>query len=400
MSMKTVGGKVALLGTTALFTLGALATAEAAERIKVGITGYFQAYGVYVDQDDGVGEPGANLREHTLQREGEIIFNGKTTLDNGVEVGVQVQLEAETCGDQIDESYIWFEGGFGRVVVGAENSAAYLMHYSAPISAPGWGLSSPNFAVVGGGGNQTNLFGAAVGMGSTAPVFLSTDSEKLTYFSPRIAGFQFGVSYTPDNCEEGSVAASGVACGGTYSGPEPDNNNTGEIFELSLNYVGKIQDVGLNLSASWGTADDEVGGAATDDPVEYSFGAQVIYAGFTLGAAYRFFENFQSPAAAPAVPSGFGVARRGRDSEDWNVGLMYATGPWKVGVTYAGREVTDVTLVGEDEWQAVEISGTYALGPGIDLAAGIQFHEIEDNAGLAANENDGTVLFVGTSVSY
>ena len=42
-----------------------------------------------------------------------------------------------------------------------------------PISgtaAPGWGLNSPNFAVVGGGGNQTNLFGAAVGMGSTAPV--------------------------------------------------------------------------------------------------------------------------------------------------------------------------------------------------------------------------------------
>jgi hypothetical protein len=24
------------------------------------------------------------------------------------------------------------QGGFGRVVVGAENSAAYLMHYSAP----------------------------------------------------------------------------------------------------------------------------------------------------------------------------------------------------------------------------------------------------------------------------
>ncbi|MFX7874611.1 hypothetical protein ABTK18_19550, partial [Acinetobacter baumannii] len=31
--------------------------------------------------------------------------------------------------------------------------------------------------------------------------------EKVSYFTPRVAGFQFGASYTPNNCMIGSVPA-------------------------------------------------------------------------------------------------------------------------------------------------------------------------------------------------
>jgi hypothetical protein len=103
--------KKALYGSTALAAAGLLAgAAQAADKIKLGVGGYFQAFGVYSDQDDGVGEPAANLRDHHIAREGEIYFRGSTALDNGIEVGVLVQLEASTCADQIDQSYIWFEG--------------------------------------------------------------------------------------------------------------------------------------------------------------------------------------------------------------------------------------------------------------------------------------------------
>ena len=146
--------KKLLYGTTALIAAGALASGSAvgAEKVSMGVGGYMQAFFVGVDQEDSAGEPGADLRDHLVAREGEIIFNGKTTFDNGLQVGAQVQLEAEVCGDQIDESFIFFSGSWGRINIGSENSAAYLMHYSAPAPSH-WahGLQSSNFMHAGPG---------------------------------------------------------------------------------------------------------------------------------------------------------------------------------------------------------------------------------------------------------
>ena len=141
-----------LYGTTALATAVMLSTgAMAADKIKMGVGGYFAWFGVFGDQDDGAGpdgiagtpddSPGAGARDHQFMREGEIIFNGSTKLDNGISAGVQVQLEAETCGDQIDETFVYFFGSFGRINLGQENSAPYLMGYASP-GNPHWGLNS------------------------------------------------------------------------------------------------------------------------------------------------------------------------------------------------------------------------------------------------------------------
>jgi outer membrane protein OmpU len=385
--------KKLLYGSTALIAAGMVASsAGAAERIKMGITGYFQAFGIYVDQDDGVGEPGANRREHSLEREGEIIFNGKTTLDNGIEVGVQVQLEAETCGDQIDESFIWFEGGFGRINLGSENSAAYLMHYAAPVPSGGFafGLNESNFRAYQPGGHFSGPGATTL----TNPVLLSSDSEKITYFTPRIAGFQLGVSYTPDQCEEntGVSAPGAVGCGGSYGGTELDNNNTGEIFELGVNFVQKFGDFNVAVSGSWGTGDDEVGTAATDDPEQWSLGFQVSAWGFTVGGAYSDAENI--------------AGARGVDTQDWNIGLRYVTGPWGVGIAYANKEAQRGVGLGDDEIDAFEIGGSYDLGPGVQLNAGVQFWDLDASgtgrtaAQVTAAENEATVIFIGTSISF
>ncbi len=203
--------KKLLYCTTALVAAGALASGSAvgAAKIKMGVGGYMQAFFVGLDQDDSAGEPGRFLRDHLVAREGEIIFNGTTTFDNGLKVGAQVQLEAETCGDQIDEGFIFFSGSWGRINIGSENSAAYLMHYSAPApSRRAHGLQSSNFLHAGPGA------GHAVGnYVHTAPASLSSDSEKITYFTPRLSGFQFGVSYSPERCEENNPGAGG--CGGS-----------------------------------------------------------------------------------------------------------------------------------------------------------------------------------------
>jgi hypothetical protein len=384
--------KKLLYGTTALAAAGLIAgQASAAEQIKMGVGGYFQAFIVGASQDDGTGQPAANTRSHKISREGEIIFNGKTTLDNGIQFGVQVQLEAETCGDQIDESYMWVSGNFGRINIGSENSAAYLMHYAAPAPSH-WahGLNSPNHSHAAAGGGTNFLH--------TNPVSLSSDAEKITYFTPRLAGFQLGASYTPERCEEstgGSVGGGAGLCGGTYAGL-PSERNSGqqsEIVELGANYVNKFGGVDVAVSGSWGEANAEsnaAGGpvAGVKDREEWSIGGQFGFAGFTLGGAYR--------------DDNRGLSTANSDRQDYNLGLRYATGPWGVGIEWAHADIEDAGATGKNQTDAFEVGGSYALGPGILLNGGIQYwDQQEDDAALQnANENQATIFFIGTHIAF
>src|SRR3546814_15132709 len=64
----------------------------------------------YSSVDDRAGR---DLDGFNHTSDSEIHFVGSTTLDNGIEFGVNVQLEANTnSGDQIDESYLYAQGSF------------------------------------------------------------------------------------------------------------------------------------------------------------------------------------------------------------------------------------------------------------------------------------------------
>ncbi len=380
--------KKLLYGTTALVAAGVVAGgAQAADKIKMGVGGYFYAYLVAGSDDDNAAtattaaQPGNNRRSHQINREGEIIFTGKTTLDNGIQFGVQVQLEAETCGDQIDETFMWASGSFGRVNVGSENSAHYLMGYGA--SAPShWsaGLNSP-------GSRFHNVGGNAAGF-QTTNAQLTSDSEKITYFTPRMAGFQLGVSYTPENCEN-----NGGSCTGSYSGFHPDasTGQQSEVIEIGANYTGKIGGANIGLSAGWGEGDVEGTSAANlaagnEDREEWTLGARASWSGFTVGGRYYYDDN--------------GTSAANTDQEAWVINLRYVTGPWGMGIQYASNEVEAGVGAGKDEAEAFEIGGSYDIGPGIKMVGGIQFHDLDDNANNQANENDATVVFVGTFLSF
>jgi len=372
--------KKLLYGTTALAAVGMMAgTASAADKIKLGVGGYFQAFIVGASEEGSAGEAAANRRGHKVAREAEVIFNGKTTLDNGIQFGVQVQLEAEVCGDQIDETFMWASGGFGRINIGSENSAAYLMHYKSPAPS-GWshGLNSPNFSHAQSGGNAVGKFP------HSNPVSLTSDSEKITYFTPRMSGFQLGVSYTPENCEETNTQGARIACGGSYGGMQSDNTGHDEVVEIGANYVGKISGAKVAVSGSWGETNNGVAGG--EDRDEWSLGASVTASGFTVGAGYRNLDQ--------------GTGANNDENTDFNIGVRYATGPWGVGVQYANaqREVSGGT--GEDELDAFEFGGSYNLGPGVQLQAGIQHWDYEDAGNAVVQENQATIFFVGTYLSF
>ena len=97
--------KKVLLGSTAIVAAGMIASAPsaiAAEKIKIGVGGYMEQWFGYASGDDNSTE---DFSGFDVKSDAEIIFKGKTTLDNGISVGVNVQLEGNAnAGDQIDES--------------------------------------------------------------------------------------------------------------------------------------------------------------------------------------------------------------------------------------------------------------------------------------------------------
>src|SRR3546814_8099488 len=93
-----------LLATTALAAatgLVAIASpASAAEKLSVKIGGYFQAYYGYFDVENNDNVGGGDYRSHDFFREAEINFKGEVALDNGMKVGLDVQLAAETRSEE------------------------------------------------------------------------------------------------------------------------------------------------------------------------------------------------------------------------------------------------------------------------------------------------------------
>lgn len=367
--------KTMLLGSSALLAVGlAFVPAHAAEQLQLGVGGYFLGYGVGADED---GTAAANRRSHKIAREGEIHFKGKTTLDNGITVGVRVELEAETCGDQVDETYVYFEGGFGKLIVGQDDPAPYLMYVGAPRSAlPGYGFTVPTFQHAATGGN-------AHGATPTNLINISGDSEKVIYMTPRLAGLQVGINYTPENCEE----VRGV-CGGTYAGLQADNNTgqQSEVVEIGANYMRKLGDFDIGLFAGWGQGNVEAPAAGQTDNETWSIGARFGFAGFEVGASYR--------------DDDLGTSGSNTDQEEVLIGASYSAKPWKVSLLYWHSDIGAGAGLGEDRLDAYELGAAYDLGAGVTLAAGLQYLELEDNLNVAANENDALILLLGTRISF
>lgn len=348
------------------------APADGAER-RMAVGGYFHGFAVAGRHDEGPGEPNQNTREHWIAREAEIFFDAAAELDNGLKVGLRVELESESCADQIDESYVSFEGRLGRVLLGATNGAPYRMAVLPKTALPGHGFSDPRFFH---GQSGANTVGRS---GPLLQNLLAGDNEKLVYFTPRVAGLQLGVSYAPDRCEE-------AGCGGSYGGPETDNNanQQSEIFEVGGHYARRIAMVDAALSGGWSRSQNENPSAGMKDQREWSAGASLAWSGFTLAAAYHHDDR----------------GRRGRgDREDFGGSLHYVAGPWSFSLGGV-RTTAEEAAGGKDRQVLLEAAGSYALGPGVLASLGLQSYRFEDELDAPGAENDALYVVGGLTLAF
>ena len=364
--------KKTLLGTTALVSAGLIAgPALASDPLTVTVGGTVTAGAYYIDHDDAGPVSFNDTAVKLVAR--NIDINAEGTLDNGMVAGVMATLSLgddwNTNANNNDavfrELFAYLEGGFGRFEIGGTDGAAFKMHYTSPWFVPGNGVDSPNIL---------NLATVGTARHSTFSL-MAADSNKVTYFTPRFAGFQLGLSYTPET---------------TFNGPNPNGlavvaNNTSieEVFEVALNYAGSFGSVDLGVDGFYVEGDAPAGAASS--PEEIGVGVNLGFGGFTLGGAW--YESEDLVLTSTPVPSATGL-----EEEVWTAGLSYATGPWTVGVAYLSDEVSTPALsLDVTTWQ---VGGGYNLGSGVDIGLDLQQSEVDFGAASLDSQSVGLVMSV------
>ncbi|MFX4220534.1 MAG: porin [Thalassobaculum sp.] len=165
------------IAASVLAAVSIAASADAAEKLSVGIGGEYTQYFGYADNDTSTGD----FNGFDVKTDGTLTFGGETTLDNGVSFGVEVGLDAQSSGDdQIDGSMLYLESSAGRLEVGQTDTVAALMHYSAP--DVGYGINDSDISdwVVNlSGGDANSAF-------QSTYLYLGEDqATKINYFTPR-----------------------------------------------------------------------------------------------------------------------------------------------------------------------------------------------------------------------
>ncbi len=361
--------KKVLLGCTALVAAGIIVAPHVVmaqnKKIDLQLGGYMEQWVGFTSQDD-VGGAG-DLNGIGTNSDTEVVFHGRTELDNGVTIGVNIQLEGNTSGDQIDESFLYISGDFGRVQLGSENSASYAMNYVAP--DVGIGANSGDqtawisFAGVGG---STGTFRGPFGSTVVEPG-RANDINRVTYYSRRMSGIQFGASYAPADQEDGF---------GSFDRDAVIH----DIWGVGLNVQETISGIDVAVSGTYGASTGAVG---NPDPESWSVGLNLSFSGFTVGGSYA--------SAEGDIGAG--------DMNGWDAGVSYGTGPWGVSVTYFHGERDGAGTVLAATNDTVHGSVAYSMGPGVKFVGTLGYTAIDDDSGTGT-DNDAVYFVVGPKLSF
>jgi hypothetical protein len=352
-----------LFATTAIvaaFGFGASAAHAQDASLNLGASSAF--YANYVDQD----VPRANYEDgdYDFSTNTEFEIDGSVTLDNGITAGLVIEVEADNAdgtgfdGDNIDENLIFVEGSFGRVEFGHEDGPADVMDY---------GATSVKAVFPGGYNNTTGTIINRTGGAPITPVlFDSGDGSKITYFTPRFAGLQFGVSLAPDSGQADPVVP--VRSAGALE----------EHFEYGANYVNSFNgfDIAASLTGNYGAS--PAGNA--EDPYSVTGGLVLGFGGFEFGGSYGFGEN----QAEDELMAG-------------DLGIGYSTGPWKISLTGFYSQIEFNGTNNENELMEGQLGVNYALGGGVSVFGTGTVGEHDNDTAV---DNDYVSLLSGVSVSF
>lgn len=365
----------------------AFAATPAAAQIDVTIGGHTKNYVGWADQDNDSTNPG-EATSFDMLRESEIHFNAEGVADNGLTYGFHVEMEADggDDGNTMEESYLYLSSNLGRVNLGSEDGANYLLQVAAPsadsnidgirqyIQPVNYTDTSSTAAF------ETYTNGVATADGWDYDNDLTGFDEKITYLSPVWNGFQFGLSYTPELGDTNS--ASGL----TGFAIEDVDNDYDEAYEGAVRYEGQYNNVGFAVGAGYTHAEvtETNVPAVLDDFKEWNVGLDLNIGAFGVGAVWT--ENNNGSEA-------------GDEDTTLVLGVDYTTGPFQLGASYYDRDDEAGLAAGEYETQRYTGGVVYTAAPGLSFRGSVSFIDHESpTAGVS--DVDATSVLGGVQLNF
>jgi predicted porin len=309
------------------------------------------------------------------QSDGEIHFVGSVTLDNGIKIKTNVQLESNTEADTIDEHWMRISGSFGEIRMGSMDDAAMAMTTGyLGTWATNVGIN-PAFDITDWVNNP-----ATVSTSTVARVDSSSDGEHISYFTPRMAGFQVGASFIPSKAED------------TNGARELNATDDTDGYSIGVNYVTKFE--GASIAAAFGYGTNKESTAGLSDPEVYGMGITVSSGPFKVAASYVDLDD-QTNAAGVTQNAG---------QETFELGARYTMGANRFSVGYQAAEAkaSAGSAADGDEHTALVLSYSRTLGPGVSFLLSGIWADFDDGLinAPSGNSNQGTGLVSGISIRF
>jgi hypothetical protein len=355
-----------LLSCTTLAGAVSIAPAvSASDGIKLEVGGFlYVVYQAVFDQKK-TGSFGAHRNVDAVNHNGEIHFNGSATLDNGVTVGAHIEVEAEDAADQVDKSWVYWSGDFGKVELGSQDGALHKYCLLPPGATPNFSAFTPN------------VWGSNDPIRSNATCYdTEGNSQKIVYTTPSFGGFQLHASYTPSNNAE-SYGQAGVNSAGTPSDPDGTAHHSFSIYG-TYNYAGNGWGLDWGGGGSWQGRFNQTESANDGPSDRYQTAANLTIGGFSVGSVFEYFDT------------------GGTDNAAWVAGggASYGEGAWKIGMqashgTYEGVGLGFVADPGgRRTLNQVILTGLYQVGPGVTLDAEAGYTWYHDSGSAATDSTN------------
>ena len=381
------------LVAASVLALGSTDAMAAGKALDLKVSGSYKAVVGYAKQSSGfvtstgVGTAYTGYNTIDVKTDSEIHFKAAGTADNGMKVGVGVELEADqSSGGVIDGTYMTIGGGFGTVLLGSAGAAAAALSVNAP--------STGALGVFGGDSAAWIVKPAAVGVSAVAGGNIGgNDRAKIRWIAPSFSGFTVGASYVPDlTSTDNNMAANGGNAGTDAS-----------QIDAAVKYAGKMGANAFSGSFGWWQVDQTTKAAnAASSTKGYSLGASTTMGAFTVGAGYK--EVSATGTALTTATTGsssLSGSANSADEEVVNVGAQWAQGKTTLSLNYFRSEMEKATgTEGEDSLEKWTLGGKYAMGPGIDFVGTVQNIAWNDEGDVAINNNKGTAFVGGVAVKF
>jgi outer membrane protein OmpU len=277
----------------------------------------------------------------------------------GLEYGATVELEADTNSTaNADETWLFVRGGFGELRFG---------DVEGPVDESVIGAQT----IAGGTGGIDGDVVDELAIGIVQPTTSDT-ATKIRYYTPDFAGFQLGVSYTPNNDDGGDTLATTDA-------------ELTDWLEAAATYEGELAGIEVIASAIGGlaTVKDEAAFAGGDRLWTWFAGVTAVLDAVELGAGYG--EEDEG-----------GLKRRYA-----NLGAGIELGPVYASLT-GGRVLDTDNHAGVGKPWNIVLSGDLELMPGLVLGGDIAWFEndLDEEARAATGSDSGLVWVMRLEVVF